>query len=200
MPIPPKKLKAFVDEDKKKSKQAPPEDDDESIEGDEPEGQEEGGEGGEPEDAHISEEETAALLEKAENEVANGPDGALMSALAGYEGTGEPPPGFDEAIWEAACEIVGPEDYQGDGDPWLVAAHVYKHLGGEVAEAGGEGEEEQPQEPEGGGKPPPPQFGKGVGKPGGKPNFGGKGGGKPNFGGGGKPPQFNKGGGKFGKG
>lgn len=167
MPIPPKKLKAFVDEDKKNAKNAPPED--EEMEGDEEEGGEEQEEGGADEgadengDKHLSEEEMAAMLEKAENEVANGPDGALSEAMAGYDGSGEPPPGFDADLWEAACEIVGCEDYQGDADPFLVAAHVYKHLGGEV-DSGEGGDEMPPEDEDAGDEAPAPQFDKGGGK------------------------------------
>ena len=175
MPIPPKKLKAFADADSKKKK--PPfgkgDDEEEKDEGAEDEGGDEkdgadegkGGKKGNPfgkkkgnpggkgdeggEEKHLSPEETQALLEKAEAEVENGPDGSLVEAMGGYDGSGDVPPGFDEATWEAASEIVGPEDYQGDADPWLVVAHVYKHLGGKV-EGGGEGGDEQPEQPEGG--------------------------------------------------
>lgn len=151
MPIPPKKLKAFADADSKKNKKPmPPDEEEQDEEGGEDEGgEEEGGKKGNPggegdEEKHLSPEETQALLEKAESEVENGPDGSLVEAMAGYDGSGEPPPGFDEAIWEAACEIVGCEDYQGTADPYLVAAHVYKRLGGKVEGGGGDEQIEEP--------------------------------------------------------
>lgn len=155
MPIPPKKLKAFVDEDKKKKKNVAPEDEEmDEGEGTEEEGEAEGAEGPDADgDRHLSEEETQALLEKAEKEVENGPDGALSDAMMGYDGSGEPPLGFDSDVWEAATEIVGPEDYQGESDPWLVVAHVYKALGGKMPggdedESGGEMPEDEGSESE----------------------------------------------------
>lgn len=167
MPIPPKKLKAFADADSKKGKKPMPEEDedekDESSEGEHEDDEKGGGKKGNPfgkskkgnpghgsdddgEEKHLSTEETQALLEKAENEAENGPDGALVEALAGYDGSGEPPPGFDETCWEAAKEIVGPDDYQGTVDPWLVVAHVYKRMGGEVEGGGGGGDEHESDE------------------------------------------------------
>ena len=130
MPFPPKKLKAFVDQESKKGKgkQFPPEDDDAGNPG-----VDKGDEGDEGGERHLSPEETQKMLTKAENEAENGPDAALVDALVGYDGSaGEPPEGFEKDLWEAAAEIVGPDDYQGTVDPWLVVAHLYKRMGGKV--------------------------------------------------------------------
>lgn len=161
MAIPPKKLKAFVEADSKKRGKKPPEDEEDDAEPEEGGEQDEGDEGddegkkgnpfgkggkkkgGEDEggERHISPEETQEILTRAENEVANGPDAALVEAMTGYDGSGEPPPGFDSSVWEAATEIVGPEDYPGE-DPWMVVAHVYKRLGGKVEGGLGAGADE----------------------------------------------------------
>jgi hypothetical protein len=148
MPLPPKnkaqKLKAFAKKDEDKKGKPPEEEQDEKDTGGEDE--EEGGKKGKggDEDKHLSHEETQQLLSDAEQEAEESPDGALTKALAGYDGSGDAPAGFDEDVWEAAAEIVGPDDYQGEADPWLVVAHVYKHMGGKVE--GGEGEGESADE------------------------------------------------------
>ena len=133
MPIPPKKLKSVAAQQKKAKR--PPDEELEQVEEDAPaHGEDEGG--GE---RHMDDDEIGEVLTKAMNEVENGPDGKLVAAMGGYDGGGEAPEGFDSATWEAAQEITGIEDGADDMDGWMLVAHVYKHLGGEVPGADEDG-------------------------------------------------------------
>lgn len=105
---------------------------------DEPE-EEEAEEGGEQHDEpeengerHMNEDEAKDAFLKATNEVENGPDSDIVAAMGGYDGNGQAPEGFDPGLWEAAQEIAGVDDGADAPDAWLLVAHVYKHLGGEV--------------------------------------------------------------------
>jgi len=143
MPLPPKKLKALVAEDKKKAppfgKGAPaPEEEEEASDEDEAEHHEE---------QELDEAGRAEIVEAARRQVENGPEGALVDLVAGYEGGEAPPEGIDPDKWEAASEIVGDDDGS-DPDHWLVVAHVYKALGGEVPD--GDEDEGGDEMPEGG--------------------------------------------------
>lgn len=121
MPIPPKKLKALVDEDKTKGKRKP------SFP------PKKGNPGEKGEDDLIGDDEIAKKVEAARKQVERDPDDACAELVAGFSGEGTPD-GADEDKWETASEMVGPDE--GDPDHWLVVAHVYKDIGGTMPESG----------------------------------------------------------------
>jgi hypothetical protein len=148
MPIPAHKLKAFAEQGGQKPKKNLEAfaherderfDEDDEIEGD-------------GEDKQLSDEEIAKLIEKSVNEIEHsGGDPALVAAMIDYDERGEAPNGFDESLWERASNIVDPDSFHGDGDPWLLVAHVYKRIGGKIPghngdEGGDEGVEEEPED------------------------------------------------------
>lgn len=144
MPIPPKKMQAFIQQSKKKSpfppkKMKPGEEEDEDEakgEGNpgkgksdeqEEKGQEEGG--GEKDYSQIVEEEV--------ERVADGEgDEELMEKMADFNPEDNPPAWVDdEAIWEKAMKAVDPEGEGSKYDqPFAVVAHVYKRMGGKIKE------------------------------------------------------------------
>ncbi len=82
-------------------------------------------------------------------------DAQLEQLMASYDPTdGKPDWATDDALWQQSVEAVDP-DGEGDSDwddPWMVVAHVYKAIGGEVdapeAEAVPEIESDEEEAPE----------------------------------------------------
>lgn len=154
--IAPKKMQALVAKRKtpafppKKGAAAPPvdddmddDDDDEEDEGGatdhpEPDGDEvdadaepmaaedDGGAGGDEGDDQ-------AIVDEAEDAMATGDrDEQLEALMDGFEPDGPPPPwAQDKDVWDRAVLATDPDGGAHD-EPWLLVAHVYKAMGGQV--------------------------------------------------------------------
>lgn len=135
MPIPPKKMQAFIQQSKKKPnfpmKKGKPEEDEQEQE-------EQTENPGNPKEKE-EEKDYSKLVEEEAKRVADGDgDEELMQKITGYDSEidGNPPAWVeDESTWEKAKEAVDPE---GEGakydEPYAVVAHVYKRMGGAIAD------------------------------------------------------------------
>ena len=88
---------------------------------------------------------TKQIVERAKKQIENGPDAELVALVAGYEGEEGGPSGVDAESWEKACETVKEvdgEDVDEDEEHWLLVAHVYKAMGGELSSEEDEDEDE----------------------------------------------------------
>ncbi len=80
-------------------------------------------------------EDVAAVADVLEALDEDGPDEELATLMRGYQpSTGKPPWATDAALWQRAVLAVGPEDEEAPPGAWLVVAHLYRVLGGELAE------------------------------------------------------------------
>jgi hypothetical protein len=139
MPIPAKKMNAFIQQNKKKpafpmkakQKFEADEEEKENTKVKKPEEQEADGQEEEKDYSQIVEEE-AKKLDDGE------PDEEIVEKMQGFDFVVDDFPEWvtepeDQDKWNAAKDAVDPE---GEGakydDPWLLIAHVYKRLGGKI--------------------------------------------------------------------
>lgn len=146
--VDPKKMQALMAKrgGKGKAKAAPPpakdeddEDDDDTDDDEEAAGgatDHEEPDGDEPpgddEDDASSEDDDEVVEQVAEAMAAGDRDPQLEELMAGFEPDG-PPPAWaqDRDVWDRAVAAVDP-DNGGRDEPWLLVAHVYAELGGQV--------------------------------------------------------------------
>lgn len=122
MPVPAKKLKAFVDQDEEKSgkKKKRPEDEEKD---------EDKGEDVDEADLHKYVEEEGERVNSGKQ------DKKLRKLMKGFDPEENPPKWVaHKAKWERAKEAVDPEGEGADkyDEPYAVVAHVYKRMGGGI--------------------------------------------------------------------
>jgi hypothetical protein len=122
MPVPARKLRAFVEKESPKKKRRDEDDDEERDD-----------ESGEDE---VDEAKIAKFVKEEGDRVGNGKqDKQLRKLMRNFDPEDNPPAWVtSEAKWERAKEAVDPE---GEGaekydEPWAVTAHVYKRMGGGI--------------------------------------------------------------------
>jgi hypothetical protein len=158
MPVPPSKLKALINQQKKPPLPKSQDDDAEDA------AAEDKGKPGNPGGGEPDEEADKELVEKVGQQVEDGKtNGKLVRLMGVYEqaseddeegpeASGEAPAWAEDGdTWTRAKTAVDP-DGEGESkweEPWLVVAHVYERMGGTITadaegqEGGGEEDEEE---------------------------------------------------------